>query len=46
MRWCGVALIMAGAALITWNEKQREAQTRPPAVQATSGPNPLVMPHE
>lgn len=48
LRWCGVALIMAGAALITWNEKQREAQARPqpPAVRAPGASSTVALPHE
>jgi drug/metabolite transporter (DMT)-like permease len=33
-RWAGVALIMVGAALITWSEKQKEAQ-RPATVEGS-----------
>jgi drug/metabolite transporter (DMT)-like permease len=29
-RWVGTALIMIGAAIITWNEKQNERQKPPP----------------
>jgi hypothetical protein len=34
LRWSGVCLIMMGAALITWTEKQSADQAAPPAVAA------------
>jgi drug/metabolite transporter (DMT)-like permease len=36
VRWCGVALIMLGAALITWNEHQLEGRKTPTAAAEAS----------
>jgi drug/metabolite transporter (DMT)-like permease len=35
VRWCGVALIVLGAGLITWSEKLKDRRT-PPTAAATS----------
>lgn len=37
-RWIGVALIMAGAALITWNEKQNELRKASPPGAVAAAP--------
>lgn len=43
-RWCGVLLIVFGAALVSWSEKQKERATASPVVPArassTSQPRP------
>lgn len=39
LRWCGVALILLGAALITWSEKAKRPQARP-VEAALMPPNP------
>jgi drug/metabolite transporter (DMT)-like permease len=36
LRWSGVCLIMMGAALITWTEKNKEAANNAPAVQSAA----------
>ena len=37
-RWAGVILIMAGAALVSWSEKNKPAKPSPPAPDATATP--------
>jgi drug/metabolite transporter (DMT)-like permease len=37
-RWAGVILIMAGAALVSWSEKNKPAGPSPPAPDATATP--------
>ena len=37
-RWAGVILIMAGAALVSWSEKNKPARPSPPAPVATATP--------
>jgi drug/metabolite transporter (DMT)-like permease len=37
-RWAGVILIMAGAALVSWSEKNKPARPSPPAQDATATP--------
>jgi drug/metabolite transporter (DMT)-like permease len=33
LRWCGILLIVVGAALVSWSEKQKErAATSPPSI--------------
>jgi drug/metabolite transporter (DMT)-like permease len=36
-RWIGIALIMAGAGLVSWSEKQKE-KAAPPAVEQPGAP--------
>lgn len=38
MRWLGVLLIMLGAGIITWTEKVKELQTKPPAPARNADP--------
>ncbi|PAW84052.1 MAG: hypothetical protein B9S33_12565 [Pedosphaera sp. Tous-C6FEB] len=38
MRWLGVLLIMLGAGIITWTEKVKELQAKPPAPARTEAP--------
>ena len=40
LRWCGVCLIMLGAALITWTEQQRPPTANPPPSHAPATPQP------
>jgi drug/metabolite transporter (DMT)-like permease len=38
MRWLGVLLIMLGAGIITWTEKVKELQAKPPAPAQSEAP--------
>ena len=40
VRWCGVALIVLGAGLITWSEKMKERKPDPQAAAEASAQSP------
>ena len=44
MRWCGVLLIVFGATLVSWSERQKERSTPPPAPAAPAAPASTALP--